>query len=69
VEEDVDPLSVASALTTASQPHTAPSSIFLEAQPYSPIRDMTCLSPPRTQSNPLPAYYNAKDDEECMCQE
>jgi hypothetical protein len=56
-----DPSVVASASTTASQPHTTPSSIFLETQPDqmqscpSPIREQSCPSPSQTRSTPLPA--------------
>jgi hypothetical protein len=46
--------------TTASQLHTAPSSIFLETNPDqmqscpSPIQENSCSFPPRTWSSPLP---------------
>jgi hypothetical protein len=47
---DVDPSATASASTTASQPHTAPGSLFPKTQPHSSILDQLCSSPPRTQS-------------------
>jgi hypothetical protein len=43
---DVDPLTAASVSTTASQPNTAPGSIFPETRPsLSPIREQPCPSP------------------------
>jgi hypothetical protein len=60
---DVDPSTIASASATASQLNIAPASIFLDTQSDqrqmqpcpSPIREQSRLSPPRTQSTPLPA--------------
>jgi hypothetical protein len=57
---DVDTLATASMLTTTSQSHTAPGSIFCERQPDhmqpgpSPIRYHSCPSPPQTWSTLLP---------------